>query len=223
MSIGLWRAPLKLSAKPLVNSLYSVRTPHVKHVVVVLSILLLPLVSLAGEPQPGTLISAHQFAKPEKFADWEFAKKVWWEMDTRQAFDAEWNKYAADFEAWLVDYRANPYKAQKALKEYPAEKRQRILRGHDMQMAYDDWWNHMYAAWYDDYERKVRNGRAYPFPELLKKRMASGCNGTQNWISDCGGPDWRTEAMKAKDQVMMAKVADAVAKEQASRKAKTQR
>jgi hypothetical protein len=173
---------------------------------------------MAGEPQPGTLISAHQFAKPEKFADWKFAKTVWWELDTRQKFDAEWNKYATDFEAWLVEYRQNPYKAQKALKDYPAEKRQHILRGHDMQMAYDDWWNHLYADWRQFYLGALRGGRERTFEELLKKRMASGCSGAQNWISDCGGPDWRTDAMKAKDQAMMAEATAVVAKEKARRR-----
>jgi hypothetical protein len=174
----------------------------------------------AAEPKPGTLIPAHVFAERKKFADWEFAKSVWWELETRQQFDAEWNKYAPEFEAWLVEYRQNPYKAQKALKEYPKDKRQRILRGHDMQLAYDDWWHQIYGMWRMHYENELRFGRGRPFPELLKRRMAGGCTGEQNWISDCGGSDWRTEAMKADDAAMMQKAADQIAEEKKRREAK---
>lgn len=220
MSIGVYSALLNLSAKLFVRVVYSVRTPQVQQVVVAVDIVLLPMLAHAAEPQPGTLIPAHVFAEQKRFADWEFGKKVWWEMETRQQFDAEWTKYAPEFEAWLELYRQNPYKAKNALKEYPKDKRQRILRGHDMQLAYDDWWNQLYSGWRNAYENDLRFGRAKTFPELLKRRMANGCSGEQNWISDCGGPDWRTEAMKAEDEAMMQSAAKKIAEEKARRAAK---
>ncbi len=217
MNIGVWRALLNLSEKLVVSVVYSVRTSQVQQVVVAVAIALLPVFANAGEPQPGTLIPAHAFAKPERFADWEFAKSVWWELETRQQFDAEWNKYAPEFEAWLAESRQNSFKAEKALKSYPKDKRQRILRGHDMQLAYDDWWNHTYSDWYHGYKDALRNGRAKTFDEYAKWARSGTCS-VQYWISSCGGPDWRTEAMKAEDQAMMQKAADQIAKEKARRK-----
>jgi|GEM_PF-5878913 hypothetical protein len=217
MSIGPWRALLNLSAKLVVNSVYSVRTSQVQQVVVAVAIVLLPLFTEASEPQPGTLISEHEFAKPDRFIDWEFAKSVWWELETRQQFDAEWNKYAPEFEPWLAAYKENSYKAMKALKDYPADKRQRILRGHDMQLAFDDWWNHTYSDWYHGYKNALRNGRAKTFEEYTKWARAGTCS-NQRWISQCGAPDWRDQVMKADDQAMMQKAGDQIAVEKARRK-----
>jgi len=216
MSIGIWRALLNLSAKLVVSSLYCVRTSHVQQVVLAAAIALLPFVCRAGEPQPGTLISSQEFAKPEKFADWEFAKTVWWELETRQQFDAEWKKYAPDFEVWLAELKQNSYKAMKALKAYPKDKRERIQHGYDMQLAFDDWWNHTYANWRDGYEHHLRLGNAKTFDAYVKWARSLPCS-NQDWISHCGGPDWRTQAMKAEDQAIISRAEAQIAKEKAKR------
>lgn len=161
--------------------------------------MLVPTLSHAGE-----IGGTYAQPKAHEFYDWEYAKKIWTQQRSWPELEAEWNKYAADFEPWLETFKQDRQKAREALKGFPEAKRQRIQRGYDIQLAWDDWWDHVHNSWAGSYYNQyvTTGGRAGDFDALLKSREGRACTGET--LSQCGSiPDWRTEKMKVRDRQMM--------------------
>lgn len=172
-----------------------------------------------GQANAGELSSGYRsLPKAHQYFDWAFAQKVWTQLNTWPALEAEWNKYAAEFEPWLETYKKDRQKAQEALRGYPEAKRQRIQRGYDLQLAWDDWWDNIHTNWYANYFNNLsqdtrwnRQQDAYDFDTLLARYSKPGCSTSAQALSQCGSiPDWRTEKMKAEDTRMMAAAATCV-------------
>jgi len=172
---------------------------------------------LCGEAH-ATGLSGPRPSKPYAFYNWRYAKALWLEKNTRELAEAEWKTFEKDFDPWLEMYEKNSKAAMKALKSYPKAKRERIQRGHDAQIAYDDWAKHIYVQWYKDYytdyQRKHARGRdEHPmtFDELLVHSQKAGAKcGGEKPLTYCAPPDWRSPEQKADDQRMMKQVASCV-------------
>ncbi|MCA1908959.1 MAG: hypothetical protein LDL39_11420 [Magnetospirillum sp.] len=155
----------------------------------------------------------------EKFFDWDFAQRVWDTMNTWDKEEAEWAKYAADFDPWFRDeWKKKGVKALEGLKNYPAEKRKNIERGFDMQLAWDTWYDHFYWQYIDYYRVVTRVSPRIDKLEELKpfearlananahraKTLPSPCI-RKRFLQDCGAwPDWRSPEMKAEEKKLEA-------------------
>jgi hypothetical protein len=171
----------------------------------VFSLLSLLILGVPSFTEAGVLKGPNEYAKAEHFFNWRFAQKVWFEMNTWEASEAEWAKYAPDFEPWLEMYKSNPRKALDALAKYPKEKRLNIQRGYDMQLAYDQWFDQVYSPWYNGYAYAASQGKAWTFDEQLEAyAKRPNCIPT-HYLNECGPvPDWRSAKWRAKEQEMMA-------------------
>lgn len=164
------------------------------------------------------LKDGRQLAKAEHFFDWAYAQKVWFDMPTWEAEEAEWKKYAADFEPWLELYKADPRKAMQALKKYPQHKQRNIKRGYDIQLAYDHWWDHVYSPWYNAYayeasQAPLHNRKAATFDDYLAVWANRPSCKPARLLNECGPvPDWRDARDRAAEQEMMAKAEAEAAK-----------
>ena len=146
------------------------------------------------------------------FYDWEFAKKVWFEMNTWEAEEKEWAKYAADFDPWLVEWKKNNQNAKKLLAGYSPEKRKNIERAYDIQMAWDTWYDGFYWPHINYYKdvatvsprldkiKALTSFEQYR-DETNKRRSVSNSCVPQERLSECGAwPDWRSPEMKAEER-----------------------
>ncbi|MBN2752326.1 MAG: hypothetical protein JXQ84_06425 [Rhodospirillaceae bacterium] len=166
-----------------------------------------------------------QMATAEKFFDWGFAQKVWFEMPTWEAEEAEWAKYAADFNPWLALYKQDPRKAFATLDKMPKAKRLRVQRGYDMQLAYDQWFDHVYSTWYNNYgfEAVVAaspavNKKAPTFDDVVALTGQRAKCFPKRLLNECGPvPDWRSPEWKAKEQTLFAETAKEIAANKAKR------
>lgn len=223
MSIGWCKAPLRLSAKLSVRSVYDWITSQVQQLfaIVPVAMILIPLLTLAQPAQAkklrggGPLFCRLTMGQAGEFFDWTFAKKVWYEMNTNAAWDAEMAKYAADFTPWFEqEYKKNipqRRKAVAALESYPPAKRHNIERGYDLLMVKKVWECRYYAFWYGNYGQ----GRTHPtetyLEEMARYTHPRTCDPQKRLPiplnSVCGGPipDWRSPEMKADEQAMIKK------------------
>lgn len=158
------------------------------------------------------LKGGNEYVKPQHFFDWSYAQKVWFEMNTWEAEEKEWAKYAADFEPWLDLYRKDPRKALTALDSYPESKRKNIQRGYDIQLAYDQWFDQVYSPWFNGHKAGTQD-RKWTFDDVLASYAKRPSCIPQHFLNECGPiPDWRSDKWKAKEQAMMREVAEAVAR-----------
>ncbi len=163
-------------------------------------------------------------ATANQFFDWTFAQKVWFELNTWELEEAEWAKYADDFNTWLPLYKQNPRKALNALKSYPKEKRLNIQRGFDIQLAFDHWFDHVYSAWYNRYpytasRAVLHKTKAPTFDDTLSSYGQRPSCFPEAMLDECGPvPDWRSPKWRAKEQGMMAKANRQAAEAEAKRK-----
>lgn len=158
------------------------------------------------------------FGRRGDFYDWEFAKKVWFEMNTFAAEEAEWAKYAADFDPWFVEWKKNNAAAKKLLASYPEQRRRNIERAYDMQLAWDTWYDTYYAQWLDNYRGVVKNSpridilsNLVPFANELADRNAKSRSAhpdpciPKDFLTQCGrAPDWRSADMIAEERKLEA-------------------
>lgn len=158
--------------------------------------------------------SGHRQAVAEDYFDWSFAQHVWADLDDVEKFDAEWAKYAVEFEPWLARYKKNTRAALDELKALPDVRRVAIQRGYDMQLAFDEWWDHVYSSWYNGFNVKAafarypgRSGKAATFDDWLQAAAKRDDCRKQRMLDECGPiPDWRSPQWKTKEQAMMKKV-----------------
>ncbi|CDK99672.1 conserved protein of unknown function [Magnetospirillum gryphiswaldense MSR-1 v2] len=161
--------------------------------------------------QAGTLGGvAH--GRHQDFYDWEFAKKVWFEMNTWEAEEKEWAKYAADFDLWMLEWKKNNQTAKKLLASYPPEKRKNIERAYDIQMAWDTWYDGLYWPWFNNYRGisqvsprldKIKALKSFDQrrAEANALNASSGPCNPQKFLHECGPwPDWRSPEMKAEER-----------------------
>lgn len=147
-------------------------------------------------------------------------------MNTVEKFDAEWAKYAADFEPWLKAYQQDPRKAFDALDKYSKDKRKNIQRGYDMQLAIDQWWDHVYSPWFNRYayvasRAVVHKDKAPTFDDYLASYGSRAPCFPETMLDECGPvPDWRTDAVKFRAKAMMQKADQEAAEAEARRLAK---
>ena len=177
-----------------------------------------------GEAAAGEIKSDTERAVASKYFDWSYAQKVWFDLNTAQKFDAEWDKYAAEFEPWLAHYKQNPRQAFAEMDKMPKAKRAKVQRGYDMQLAYDQWRDHVYSPWYNgyandawfavSYDNKKKGMKAPTFDDYLETYGKRAPCHPQAMLDECGPvPDWRSPGRKAAEQAMMKKVqADLAAK-----------
>lgn len=217
MSIGSWRYSLTSSAKSLDKSTYCFKGSQVQQLVArsllfVVSSFIAVILLLQNPVDAGVLKADHQRPKANDFFDWKYAQKVWFEMDTRALADAEWDKYEKDFQPWLDIYKSDQRRAFEELKNYPKQKKSNIMRGYDIQLAYDTWFDQIYMFWFKNYEyhkfQSANTGRpAATFDDLLEGYRTRGTCFPKQILDECGPvPDWRSEKWLAKEKEMMAKV-----------------
>lgn len=183
----------------------------------------MPASAVAGE-----IKSDSERAIASKYFDWAFAQKVWFDLNTGSKFDREWEKYSADFEPWLSVYKQDPRKAFAELDKMPPQKRARVQRGYDMQLAFDQWFDHIYSAWYNgypsnalyavSYNNKEKGVKAPTFDDALASYGKRASCQPDTMLDECGPvPDWRTERMLRESQAMMAKAEKYAAEQYAKR------
>jgi len=235
MNIGSWRAVLKLSEKLRVSSskFFRESADHDESVtalpmalplltsIMLTSLLLTPVTAHAGYLNGGY----RSLPKVGDYYDWEYAKRVWTQMNTWDKEEAEWAKYAADADPWIAMYRKNHREALQVLKGYPEAKRQRIQRAFDIQLAADDWSDNVHGEWYRNYYQRLMQDRrrkgtsvenkihdAVTFDAHMAKFKTGHCDAGANYLSQCGSvPDWRDAKMRKQDQQMMDNAASCVA------------
>ncbi|MEW5728047.1 MAG: hypothetical protein AB1918_09500 [Pseudomonadota bacterium] len=177
-------------------------------------VLMLPVVDAA---HAGVLKGADEYAKPQHFFDWRYAQKVWFEMSSRAALEAEEASCLADFGPWLESHKENPRKAFADLKNYADKKRRNIQRCYDIQLAYDQWWDQVWSPWYNGYsyeavQAPIHNRKAATFDDYLAVWSKRASCTPDHFLNECGPvPDWRDEEDKANAQAMMRKAAEEVA------------
>ncbi len=224
MSIGSWRALLKFSENPLVNSVYSLRIPHVQHVIPLsLAIAFFSFFVLAEpdhaqakvfpkpDPAAGLVKCNTTMGRFDDFFDFEYAQKVWFEMGSLDALNTERAKYAAEFGPWFERFKVAKdwFAMYDELRAYEEPEKTAMRRGHDIEVAYNTWLCEHYDYWVrlykivdagdqETFEEYVA-GRSIPFRCENAKRLPTKYN------SACGGPlpDWRSPEMKAADKAMM--------------------
>jgi len=162
-------------------------------------------------------------ATAPKYFDWAFAQKVWFEMNTIESLEAAFTKYGADFDPWLALYKKDPRKAFAELDKMPKAQRLRVQRGYDVQLAYDQWFDHVYSTWYNTYPQNaamapVLKKAAPTFDDVLAARAQTASCHPESMLNECGPvPDWRTEGWKVKERGMMADAAKYVAEQEAKK------
>lgn len=170
------------------------------------------LISFVSIAEAGEIKSVYQNATAEKYWDWSYAQRVWFDFNTTDKFVAEWNKYSGDFEPWLSRYQKDARKALDELDSMPKSKRLNVQRGYDMQLAFDQWWDHVYSPWYNRYDyvsgNARREGKAAPtFDDYLVVWGKRQTCRPERLLDECGPiPDWRSPEWRTKEQAMMQKV-----------------
>lgn len=222
MSIGSWRALLKFDENPLVNSVYSVKIPHVQHVSSVLLAIVLISFSVAvgsaeakvfPKPDPTAgLMSCHVFmGRRDDFFDFEYVQKMWCEMNTLDALNRERAKYAAVFGPWFERYKVTKdrHGMYEELRNFSEPERTPMRHGHDLQVAYNTWLCEHHDYWIRLY--KVTDpGNEETFDKHLARQWVPLGGYTRKtslpFGPACAGsiPDWRSPEMKAEDEAMMA-------------------
>ncbi|EPY00248.1 hypothetical protein K678_17096 [Magnetospirillum fulvum MGU-K5] len=149
-------------------------------------------------------------ATSKDFFDPEYARHVWFNLNTWEAEEKEWEKYSKDFDPWLKKFRDNRRNALKELKTYPEAKRRNIERAYDIQLAYDQWFDRIYYPWYNGFPANARKAAsesraARTFDDnLASSRKQGSCASIFRLFVECGPiPDWRSEKWRAKEQEMM--------------------
>lgn len=149
-------------------------------------------------------------------------------MNTTEKLDAEYAKYSADFEPWLALYKQNPRKAFAELDKMPQAKRVKIQKGFDVQLAWDQWFDHVYSAWYNgypsdalyavSYNNKEKGVKAPTFDDYLASYGKRAPCQPDTMLDECGPvPDWRSQRMLRESQAMMAKAEQYAAEQYAKR------
>lgn len=158
----------------------------------------------------------------EDFYDWEYAQKVWFEMNTWDAEEKEWAKYSADFAPWFAQFNKNMKKAKEALKAYPEDKRRNIERAHDIQMVWEKWNQSYYSPWFRDYSLTIRHVSGWhpdldelkPFAKYIEELNAHLRVAKPNpcipkrFIDECGPVpiDWRSPQMLQQERELEARL-----------------
>jgi hypothetical protein len=223
MSIGECRVASSLFTKLCDRSTYDWTGAQVQHVLAMsVAVFVVAVGALAmGIPsvQAGTLNILNGGKKD--FFDWEYAKKVWSEMNTWDAEEREWAKYSADFEPWLEIWKKDRNHAKKVLETYPEQKRRNIQRAFDIQLAWDTWYDEHYLPWINDNKTVVQVKSSMGLMEMksFKERQASynalqkklgrlDCI-PQKFLDECGPmPDWRSPEMKTEEMKLEARRAE---------------
>lgn len=169
-----------------------------------------------GEAEAGSLKSVQERAIASKYFDWSYAQKVWFEMNTWDLEEKEWAKCAADFEPWLAKYKQSPRAAFAELDKMPKPKKKKVQQCYDIQLAYDQWFDHVYLPWYNgypsdalyavSYNNKEKGVKAPTFDDYLASYGKRASCSPDAMLDECGPvPDWRSPTWRAKEQEMMAK------------------
>jgi hypothetical protein len=196
------RLPVKASAL----SRYSWRGPQLQQSVItwalslaaVSSILLFSFAADAG------LLKGRNRAVAADYFDFPYAEYAWNELTTLEMLVKEADKYSGDFDPWKASFKQKPMSAMGVMRASPAGSD--LKKGYDLQLAYDEWRDHVYADWYSSY----KDGRIeIDFDQWLaerNERRKAGCGrGHRNYLDSCGPlPDWRSEQNKADERAMMA-------------------
>ncbi len=152
-------------------------------------------------------------ADPTQYYDWKYAYKVWSEMNTRSKLMETFAPLDKDLDPWLELYKKNPRAALAEVEKYPKKKRINIKHGHDAQLAFDDWWRHIYLRWYNSYMTAYEKGQAESFEQYIARFAGSksACS-TPQALPYCGPiPDWRSDRNKKDEVAHIAKVESCVA------------
>ena len=150
----------------------------------------------------------YQAAKAEHFFDWAYAQHVWFDLNSREAAQAESDRYAADFKPWLELFKKDRRKALAELKTYPEAKRHNIQRGHDIQLAYDHRFDEVYSPWFNGHKSGTLD-RKWSFDQVHAAYARRGSCVPARLLTECGPiPDWRSDTWRAKEQAMMREVAE---------------
>lgn len=211
MSIGVCKAVSSLLTKLCDKSTYDWTGSQVQHVLATSVVVGVVLAMGAPSATAGTL--GINGGRKKDFYDWEYAQKVWFEMNTWEAEEAEWAKYSADFDPWLEVWKKNRAQAKKLLATYPEQKRHNIQRAFDIQLVWDAWFDEYYGPWFRHYQETVDYETYRDLPELksFEERRASynarrkelerlHCV-PQKFISECGVlPDWRSPEWKVEEK-----------------------
>lgn len=157
----------------------------------------------------------------KEFFDWEYAKKVWFEMNTWEAEEKEWAKYSSDFEPWLEIWKKNHNQAKKLLATYPEPKKTNIQRAFDIQLAWDNWYDEHYWPWWERYQGALKAKNYGEISELTsfdedrvrfnarRKELGRDKCVPQRFITECGlMPDWRSPEMIAEGKRLEARRAE---------------
>ena len=214
MSIGSYSVVLRSLVKDWVRATYCLRGSQVQQslstpaLVLVVGMLAMSLISV--DAHAGTLSGTTQGRRGD-FYDWEFAKKVWYEMGTWEAEEKEWAKYSADFDPWLVEWKKNNKNAKKLLAGYSPEKRKNIECAYDIQKAWDTWYDDFYRPYirhyndvvtYSPYLDRVKELKSFDQSRAERNKLnpVSPCT-PQEYLHQCGAwPDWRSPEMKAEER-----------------------
>lgn len=228
MRIGLTSAALNLSTKLFVRSMYCDKGSHVKQFVLRSVALALPLllsILASSVANAGNLKSDTQMATAEKYFDWGYAQHVWFDLNTTKLLDAEYAKYAGDFEPWLARYKKNPRDAFAVLDKMPKAQRLRVQRGYDVQLAWDQWFDHVYSTWYNGYRHEAVvaaspaiNKKAPTFDDVVALTGQRAKCIPERMLNECGPvPDWRSERMLRELAALFAATQKEIAENKAKR------
>lgn len=133
-------------------------------------------------------------------------------MNTWDKEEAEWDKYSSVFEPWLERYKNNARAAMGELEKMPKDVRYKIQRGYDIQLAYEDWFDHVYSPWYNGFSSAAaaaqRENKPGPtFDDYLAVWGKRKSCVPERLLNQCGPiPDWRSPKWKEREQAMMQKV-----------------
>jgi hypothetical protein len=160
--------------------------------------LFIPLSAEAG------LLKGPTRAVAADYFDYDYAQQAWEEWNTLELLLAEAAKYAEDFDAWKVDFKKSPAKALREMRA--AQSGSALQKGYDLQLAYDEWRDHIYSMWWFRYKDGIVD---VSFDQWLaarnERRAIVGPCTKRNFLDSCGLlPDWRDDQDKADEQAMMA-------------------
>lgn len=154
----------------------------------------------------------YKHAVAEDYFDWSYAQHVWADLNDGSKFDGEWAKYSAEFDPWLERYKKNARVAMDELEKMSKDRRLKIQHGYDMQLAFDEWFDHVWSPWYNGFssaaaaaQRENKPGPTFDDYLAVWGKRAS-CR-PERMLDQCGPiPDWRTERLIRESQAMMQKV-----------------
>ncbi len=195
-TIGVVSTLLKASVYPAAASRYRSIGSHMKQLtaasagVLLIAMLILPF---PGEAQA----ACRKCATENKFFDFDYAKRMWIELRTRDQLEAEWARVGTQYEAaqqqGVFDGTVKEVRAR--IEVLPNA--EQVMQGHDLDLAYN-------GVWIPAVE--MQPGRAYgsfnnAAGNVAPKSLACNVTIMRNiFTHQCFDlPDWRTEELAAAD------------------------